>query len=143
MIVFFMDVYVKFFIQICYKCGVYVMGGMVVQIFIKDDFKVNEVVMEGVRVDKFCEVKVGYDGIWVVYFVLVGIVVDIFNKYMFIFNQLFVRWEDVMIGQNDLLNMNVFGQIIEVGIRKNLNIGLGYMEVWIRGVGCVFINYLM
>ena len=29
------------------------------------------------------------------------------------------------------------------GIRKNLNIGLGYMEAWIRGIGCVPINFLM
>ena len=58
-------------------------------------------------------------------------------------NQLFVRREDVCITANDLLNMNVPGQITEEGIRKNLNIGLGYMEAWIRGVGCVPINYLM
>lgn len=44
---------------------------------------------------------------------------------------------------NDLLNMNVPGQITEDGIRKNLNIGLGYMEGWVRGVGCVPINFLM
>ena len=58
-------------------------------------------------------------------------------------NQMFVRREDVKIGQNDLLNMNVPGKITEDGIRKNLNIGLGYMEGWLRGVGCVPINYLM
>jgi malate synthase len=58
-------------------------------------------------------------------------------------NQMFVRREDVKIGQNDLLNMNVPGKITEEGIRKNLNIGLGYMEGWLRGVGCVPINYLM
>jgi malate synthase len=56
---------------------------------------------------------------------------------------MFIRREDVKIGQNDLLNMNVPGQITEEGIRKNLNIGLGYMEGWLRGVGCVPINYLM
>lgn len=39
--------------------------------------------------------------------------------------------------------MNVPGKITEEGIRKNLNIGLGYMESWLRGVGCVPINYLM
>lgn len=58
-------------------------------------------------------------------------------------NQLFRRREDVHIGPNDLLNMNVPGKITEGGIRKNLNIGLGYMEAWIRGIGCVPINYLM
>ena len=54
-----------------------------------------------------------------------------------------VRREDVHITANDLLNMNVPGKITEEGIRKNLNIGLGYMEAWIRGIGCVPINFLM
>jgi len=58
-------------------------------------------------------------------------------------NQMFVRREDVHITANDLLNMNMPGTITEEGIRKNLNIGLGYMEGWLRGVGCVPINYLM
>lgn len=58
-------------------------------------------------------------------------------------NQLFNRREDVQIGQKDLLNMNVPGKVTEEGIRKNLNIGLCYMEAWIRGIGCVPINYLM
>jgi malate synthase len=35
------------------------------------------------------------------------------------------------------------GGITDEGIRKNLNIGLGYMEGWLRGIGCVPINYLM
>jgi malate synthase len=39
--------------------------------------------------------------------------------------------------------MNMPGNVTEQGIRKNLNIGLGYMEGWLRGVGCVPINYLM
>jgi malate synthase len=58
-------------------------------------------------------------------------------------NQLFIRREDVNITANDLLNMNNPGKITEEGIKKNLSIGLGYMEAWVRGVGCVPINYLM
>lgn len=80
---------------------------------------------------------------WVAHPALAGIAVDIFNKHMPTPNQLFIRREDVSISQNDLLNMNVPGKITEEGIRKNFNIGLGYMEAWIRGIGCVPINYLM
>lgn len=58
-------------------------------------------------------------------------------------NQFHVRREEVNITANDLLNTNVPGGITEKGIRANLNIGLGYMEGWLRGVGCVPINYLM
>lgn len=116
---------------------------MAAQIPIKDDPKANEKAMENVRSDKLREVKAGHDGTWVAHPVLASIATDIFNKHMPTPNQLFVRREDVNITADNLLDMNVPGKITEEGIRKNLNIGLGYMEGWLRGVGCVPINYLM
>ncbi|KAK3383613.1 malate synthase [Lasiosphaeria ovina] len=139
----FMDAYVKLLIQTCHKRGVHAMGGMAAQIPIKDDAAANDKAMDGVRADKLREVRAGHDGTWVAHPALAQIAIDIFNKHMPTPNQLFVRREDVQVGQNDLLNMNVPGQVTEEGIRKNLSIGLGYMEAWIRGVGCVPINYLM
>ncbi|KAH9884874.1 malate synthase, glyoxysomal [Xylariomycetidae sp. FL2044] len=139
----FMDAYVKLLIQTCHKRGVHAMGGMAAQIPIKDDKEANDKAMEGVRADKLREVRAGHDGTWVAHPALASIATEIFNKHMPTPNQLFVRREDVRVGQNDLLNMNVPGQVTEEGIRKNLNIGLGYMEAWLRGVGCVPINYLM
>ncbi|KAI0019915.1 malate synthase [Xylariomycetidae sp. FL0641] len=139
----FMDAYVKLLIQTCHKRGVHAMGGMAAQIPIKTDKAANDKAMEGVRADKLREVRAGHDGTWVAHPALASIATEVFNKHMPTPNQLFVRREDVRIGQNDLLNMNVPGQVTEAGIRQNLNIGLGYMEAWIRGVGCVPINYLM
>ncbi|KEZ39327.1 Malate synthase [Scedosporium apiospermum] len=139
----FMDAYVKLLIQTCHKRGVHAMGGMAAQIPIKDDKAANDKAMEGVRADKLREVRAGHDGTWVAHPALASIASEVFNKYMPTPNQLFIRREDVHITANDLLNMNVPGRITEDGIRKNLNIGLGYMEAWIRGVGCVPINYLM
>ncbi|KAI0476174.1 malate synthase [Xylariaceae sp. FL0804] len=139
----FMDAYVKLLIQTCHKRGVHAMGGMAAQIPIKDDKAANDKAMEGVRADKLREVRAGHDGTWVAHPALAAIATEIFNKHMPTPNQMFVRREDVRIGQRDLLNMNVPGRVTEEGIRKNLNIGLGYMEAWTRGVGCVPINYLM
>ncbi|CCC09362.1 hypothetical protein SMACR_05223 [Sordaria macrospora] len=139
----FMDAYVKLLIQTCHKRGVHAMGGMAAQIPIKDDKAANDKAMEGVRADKLREARAGHDGTWVAHPALASIALEVFNKHMPTPNQLFNRREDVQIGQQDLLNMNVPGSITEEGIRKNLNIGLGYMEAWIRGVGCVPINYLM
>ncbi|KAJ2975013.1 hypothetical protein NUW58_g8479 [Xylaria curta] len=139
----FMDAYVKLLIQTCHKRGVHAMGGMAAQIPIKDDKAANDKAMEGVRADKLREVRAGHDGTWVAHPALAKIASDIFNEHMPTPNQLFVRREDVKIGARDLLNMNVPGKITEEGIRKNLAIGLGYMEAWIRGIGCVPINYLM
>ena len=116
---------------------------MAAQIPIKDDPKANEVAMESVRADKLREARAGHDGTWVAHPALAIIAAEVFNKEMPTPNQFHIRREDVNITANDLLNMNVPGQITEEGIRKNLNIGLGYMEGWLRGVGCVPINYLM
>lgn len=116
---------------------------MAAQIPIKDDKKANDVAMANVYADKLREVRAGHDGTWVAHPALASIATEVFNKYMPTPNQLFVRKENVRVTQNDLLNMNVPGTITEVGIRKNFDIGLGYMEGWLRGIGCVPINYLM
>jgi malate synthase len=139
----FMDSYVKLLIKTCHRRGVHAMGGMAAQIPIKDNPDANEKAMDNVRADKLREVKAGHDGTWVAHPALAGIAADVFNTHMPTPNQLHVRREDVHITANDLLNMNVPGKITEEGIRKNLNIGLGYMEGWLRGIGCVPINYLM
>jgi malate synthase len=116
---------------------------MAAQIPIKDDPKANEAAMEKVRADKLREVRAGHDGTWVAHPALAAIASEIFNKHMPTPNQLFNRREDVHVTANDLLNTNVPGPITEEGIRQNLNIGLSYMEGWLRGVGCIPINYLM
>ena len=119
------------------------MGGMAAQIPIKDDKKANDIAMEGVYQDKLREVRAGHDGTWVAHPALASIAVEVFNKGMPAPNQIYKRREDVNITAADLLNTKMQGTITEEGIRKNLNIGLGYMEGWLRGVGCVPINYLM
>ncbi|MCJ1311228.1 hypothetical protein MMC25_004899 [Agyrium rufum] len=139
----FMDAYVQLLIKTCHKRGVHAMGGMAAQIPIKNDQKANDAAMESVYKDKLREAKAGHDGTWVAHPALAAIASDVFNKHMPTPNQLFVRREEVNIGQKDLLNMEMEGTVTEAGIRKNLNIGLGYMEGWLRGVGCVPINYLM
>ncbi|KAF2658409.1 malate synthase-like protein [Lophiostoma macrostomum CBS 122681] len=139
----FMDAYVKLLIKTCHKRGVHAMGGMAAQIPIKTDQAANDAAMANVRADKLREVRSGHDGTWVAHPALAAIASDVFNTHMPTPNQMHVRREDVHITANDLLNMNVPGKITEEGIRKNLDIGLSYMEAWIRGVGCVPINYLM
>jgi malate synthase len=139
----FMDAYVRLLIKTCHRRGVHAMGGMAAQIPIKDNKEANDAAMNNVRQDKLREVRAGHDGTWVAHPVLASIASEVFNKYMPTPNQMHIRREDVHVTRNDLLNMNMPGGVTEEGIRKNLNIGLGYMEGWLRGVGCVPINYLM
>ena len=116
---------------------------MAAQIPIKDDPAANEAAMSKVRADKLREVRAGHDGTWVAHPALATIASEIFNAHMPTPNQLFVRRDEVKVSANDLLNMNVAGVVTEQGIKDNLEIGLGYMEAWVRGVGCVPINSLM
>jgi malate synthase len=139
----FMDSYVKLLIKTCHRRGVHAMGGMAAQIPIKDNPAANDAAMANVRADKLREVRAGHDGTWVAHPALAAIASDVFNTHMPTPNQMFIRREDVHITGNDLLNMNVPGKVTEAGIRTNLNIGIGYMEGWLRGVGCVPINSLM
>ena len=118
-------------------------GGMAAQIPIKDDKEANDRAMAGVYADKLREVRAGHDGTWVAHPALASIANEVFNKHMPTPNQLFFRREEVKVTGKDLLNMNMPGTVSEEGIRKNLNIGLGYMEGWLKGIGCVPINYLM
>jgi malate synthase len=139
----FMDAYVKLLIKTCHRRGVHAMGGMAAQIPIKNDQAANDAAMAKVKADKLREARAGHDGTWVAHPALAAIASEVFNEHMPAPNQMHVRREDVHITANDLLNMNVPGKVTEDGIRKNLDIGLSYMEAWIRGVGCVPINYLM
>lgn len=140
----FMEAYVKLLIKTCHRRGVHAMGGMAAQIPIKDDPEANKKAMEGVYADKLREVRAGHDGTWVAHPALASIATEVFNKHMPTPNQIFKRPSpNSTITAMDLLNMNMPGSITEEGIRKNIAIGLGYMEGWLRGVGCVPINYLM
>lgn len=116
---------------------------MAAQIPIKDNEETNRKAMEGVYADKLREVRAGHDGTWVAHPALAKIAVDVFNQHMPTPNQIFNRREEVSVSGMDLLNMNMPGSVTEEGIRKNLVIGLSYMEAWLRTVGCVPINYLM
>ncbi|KAI8885503.1 malate synthase A [Backusella circina FSU 941] len=139
----FMDAYVRLLIQTCHKRGVHAMGGMAAQIPIKNDVAANDAAMLKVRNDKLREVTAGHDGTWVAHPDLVKIALDIFNEHMPQPNQIHVRRDDVKVTATDLIDINFKGSITEKGIRDNIQIGLAYMESWLRGVGCVPIHNLM
>lgn len=139
----FMDSYVKLLIKTCHRRGVHAMGGMAAQIPIKNDDEANKTAMERVYADKLREVQAGHDGTWVAHPGLAKIALDVFNQHMPTPNQIFRRQEQVSISATDLLNMKIPGSVTQEGIRKNLVIGLSYMEGWLRAVGCAPINNLM
>jgi len=138
----FMDAYAKLVIQRCHKRGVLAIGGMAAQIPIKNDPKANNEALEKVRIDKEREVKNGHDGTWVAHPDLVHVAMDVFNTHMPTANQLHVTRDDVHITTQDLVELPK-GIVTEEGIRKNINVGILYLEAWLRGYGAVALYNLM
>ncbi|KAH3684437.1 hypothetical protein WICPIJ_004591 [Wickerhamomyces pijperi] len=141
----FMASYVRLLIHTCHKRQVHAMGGMAAQIPIKGDEKRNAIAMANVKKDKLREFNAGHDGTWIAHPALAPIANEIF-KQLLTPNQINSppKKPFVPVTQNDLLNPYVEGgKITEAGIKANLEIGLSYIEAWLRGTGCVPINYLM
>jgi len=57
-------------------------------------------------------------------------------------NQLHVARDDVRVTASDLLAVPE-GEITEAGLRTNVDVGIQYLESWLRGSGCVPIYNLM
>jgi len=138
----FMSAYSKLVIQRCHKRGIHAMGGMAAQIPIKENLKANEEAIEKVRLDKELEAKNGHDGTWVAHPGLVEVALKEFNKYMPTPNQIHKKLEDLIVTEQDLIEVPT-GTITEQGIRKNINVGILYLEAWLRGNGAVALYNLM
>ena len=138
----FMSAYSQLVIKTCHRRGVHAMGGMAAQIPIKNDEAANQKAIDKVRADKSLEVKNGHDGTWVAHPGLVSIAMEIFDKNMPAKNQIFNQREDFNATAADLIKVPE-GTITEAGIRQNINVGILYIESWLRGVGAAAIYNLM
>ena len=138
----FLKSYVDLLIRTCHRRGIHAMGGMAAQIPIKNDPAANEKALDKVRQDKLREVQAGHDGTWVAHPGLVPVAKEIFDAHMKQANQIGCRREDVHVTAKDLLAVPE-GEITEEGLRWNIDVGLQYLESWLRGSGCVPIYNLM
>ncbi len=138
----FMANYSKLVIQTCHKRRVHAMGGMAAFIPIKNDEAANNAAVEKVRQDKLREVTNGHDGTWVAHPGLVKLAMDIFNEHMTTPNNYHIKREGEVYTQSDLLELPA-GTITEAGLRMNINVGILYIESWLRGVGAAAIHNLM
>ncbi|MCQ9640815.1 malate synthase A [Chryseobacterium sp. WG14] len=137
----FMSAYSKRVIEICHKRNVHAIGGMAAQIPVKDDEEANRIAFEKVRSDKEREVKNGHDGTWVAHPALVTVAKEIFDQHMPEKNQIDKKFE-YHIKETDLLEIPK-GEITEKGVRKNINVGILYLESWLMGTGAAAIYNLM
>ena len=138
----FMSAYSQLVVKTCHRRGIHAMGGMAAQIPIKNDPEANEQAMEKVRKDKLLEVQNGHDGTWVAHPALVSIAKEVMDKHMPTVNQIHIKREDVIVTAQQLLEP-CQGTITEKGIRLNINVGILYIESWLRGNGAAAIYHLM
>lgn len=138
----FMSAYSKRVIQACHRRGVHAMGGMAAQIPVKNNEEENEIAYAKVRADKEREVKNGHDGTWVAHPGLVPVAMQIFNEFMPTPNQIDKKFEEYQISEADLLEIPK-GTITEKGVRKNINVGILYIESWLMGTGAAALYNLM
>jgi malate synthase len=139
----FLRSYVELLIHTCHRRGIHAMGGMAAQIPIRNNPQANEEAMERVRQDKLREVRAGHDGTWVAHPGLVPIAKEIFDQYMPKPNQIAPPANaQSPITEANLLELPT-GAITEAGLRRNIDVGLQYLESWLRGSGCVPIYNLM
>ena len=138
----FLKSYVELLIQTCHRRGIHAMGGMAAQIPIKNNPEANEKALEKVRLDKLREVKAGHDGTWVAHPALVPIAKQVFDEFMPEPNQIDKPRPHVKITAEDLLAVPE-GTITEDGLRLNIDVGIQYLDAWLKGSGAVPIYNLM
>jgi malate synthase len=138
----FMRSYSKLAIKTCHRRNVHAMGGMSAYIPVKTDPVANEKAIAQVRADKEREAGDGHDGTWVAHPGLVPVAMEIFDRLMPEPNQIAKQLPDYHATAEDLLQIPD-GQITEAGLKQNVAVGLGYLEAWLRGIGCVPLFNLM
>jgi len=138
----FLKAYVDLLIQTCHRRHIHAMGGMAAQIPIKNDPVANSAALAKVTQDKLREVNAGHDGTWVAHPGLVPVARGVFDARMAASHQLQVMRADVRVTAEDLLAVPE-GDITFGGLRTNIDVGIQYLEAWLRGIGCVPIYNLM
>jgi malate synthase len=109
------------------------------------DPEANERALAGVRADKEREAADGFDGTWVAHPDLVAVAAEQFGAVLGERpNQVERQREDVQVGAAELLDVpSTPGDVSEEGVRSNVQVGIEYIDSWLKGNGAVAINNLM
>ncbi|WP_026926710.1 malate synthase A [Granulicoccus phenolivorans] len=141
----FMRSYTEQLVRACHRRGVHAIGGMAAFIPNRRDPQVTEKALAAVHEDKKREANDGFDGSWVAHPDLVPICREEFDAVLGDKpNQIDRLREDVVPDDKSLIDLKIEGgQITEAGVRTNVEVGIRYLEAWLRGNGAAGINNLM
>jgi malate synthase len=140
-----MRAYTELLVKTCHQRGAYAIGGMAAFIPNRRDPEVTEAALAKVRDDKEREARDGFDGSWVAHPDLVPVAMEVFTRMLEGRpNQEDRRRDDVQVSADQLLDArSTPGEITEGGVRTNAEVGIRYIESWLRGLGAAGINNLM
>ncbi|WP_055494562.1 malate synthase A [Streptomyces sp. TP-A0356] len=141
----FMRAYTELLVRTCHKRGAHAIGGMAAFIPSRRDPEVNRVAFEKVRADKDREAGDGFDGSWVAHPDLVPIAMESFDKVLGARPHQKDRLrEDVDVKAADLIAIDSLGaRPTYAGLVNAVQVGIRYIEAWLRGLGAVAIFNLM
>jgi malate synthase len=141
----FMRAYTERLVQTCHKRGAFAMGGMAAFIPSRKDPEINRVALEKVSADKKREANDGFDGTWVAHPDLVPTAMAEFDAVLGDKpNQIDRLRPEVSVSAADILAADKTpGDRTAAGLRNNVDVGIRYIESWLRGVGAAAIHNLM
>ncbi|MEV0118382.1 malate synthase A [Streptomyces sp. NPDC050844] len=141
----FMRAYTELLVRTCHKRGAHAIGGMAAFIPSRKDAEVNKVAFEKVKNDKDREAGDGFDGSWVAHPDLVPIAMASFDAVLGEKpNQKDRLREDVSVAPGDLIAIDSLdAKPTYDGLVNAVQVGIRYIEAWLRGLGAVAIFNLM
>ncbi|GAA3845768.1 malate synthase A [Streptomyces sp. NPDC003631] len=141
----FMRAYTELLVRTCHKRGAHAIGGMAAFIPSRRDEEVNRVAFEKVKADKDREADDGFDGSWVAHPDLVPIALESFDRVLGDKPHQKDRLrEDVDVKAADLIAVDSLdAKPTYPGLVNAVQVGIRYIEAWLRGLGAVAIFNLM
>lgn len=141
----FMRAYTELLVRTCHRRGAHAIGGMAAYIPNRKNPEINDMALTRVRDDKLRESKDGFDGTWVAHPDLVSVAMEVFENALKAQPHQKDRLRaDVQVTAQELVDFRVpGGAITEAGLRANINVGIQYIESWLRGVGAAALYNLM
>ncbi|MGW0930295.1 malate synthase A [Streptomyces sp. NPDC002644] len=141
----FMRAYTELLVRTCHKRGAHAIGGMAAFIPSRRDEEVNKVALEKVRADKDREAGDGFDGSWVAHPDLVPLCEASFDAVLGDRPHQKDRLrEEVDVRAADLLAVDSLeARPTFAGLVNAVQVGMRYIEAWLRGLGAVAIFNLM
>ncbi|WP_030293081.1 malate synthase A [Streptomyces katrae] len=141
----FMRAYTELLVRTCHKRGAHAIGGMAAFIPSRKDAEANKVAFDKVKADKDREAGDGFDGSWVAHPDLVPIAMASFDAVLGEKpNQKDRLREDVSVAPGELIAIDSLdARPTYDGLRNAVQVGIRYIEAWLRGLGAVGIFGLM